>query len=211
MRVGTAAHTVHAGAEKFIEHIVFVGGRHQSVDGQTHHACHMAGAHIAKVAARHREADLLRIACGGLKITGKVIHHLRQQTRPVDRVDCANFVFVFESQIVGDCLHQILAIVKHTFDGDVVNVFIQQAEHLRLLKGAHAPVWAGHEHTHTAFATHGVFGSTAGVTAGGTKNVQLFTAAREFVFKQIAQQLHGHVFEGQGGAIRQGFNKQALF
>ena len=78
MGVGRAAHTVNAGAEKLVEHIVFVGGHDEAVNRQAHHAGHMAGTHIAKVAARHREADLLVVALGGLEVTGEVIHHLGQ-------------------------------------------------------------------------------------------------------------------------------------
>ena len=32
MRVCSAAHAVHAGAEELVEHIVFVGGNHQLVN-----------------------------------------------------------------------------------------------------------------------------------------------------------------------------------
>ena len=92
-----------------------------------------------------------------------------------------------------------------------MDVVIHQAEHLRLLERAHAPGGAGHENPHAFFAAHGVFSGAAGVAAGGAKNVQLFAATCKFVFKQIAQQLHGHVFERQRGAIGQSFEKHAIF
>jgi hypothetical protein len=84
-----------------------------------------------------------------------------------------------------------------------------QAEHLRLLERAHAPVRAGHEDAHTLLAAHGVFGRAAGVAAGGAQDVELLAAAGQFVFEQVAQQLHRHVLEGQRGAIGQGFEQQA--
>ena len=209
--VSTAANAVNAGAEKLVQHIVFVGGGHQGVHGQAHHAGHMACAHVAKVAARHREAYLLAVGRGGLEIASKVVHHLGQQARPVDGIDGTDFVFGFEVQIVGYRFDQILAIVKHAIDGDVVDVLVHQAEHLRLLERAHAAVRAGHEHAHALFATHGVFGCAAGVATGRAKNIQLFTTARQLVFKQIAQQLHGHVFECERRAIRQRLDPQAIF
>ena len=85
-----------------------------------------------------------------------------------------------------------------------------QAEHLRLLKGAHAPVRAEHEHANALLAAHGVFGGAAGVAAGGTQDVELLAAAAQFVLEQVAQQLHGHVFESQRGAVGQGFQIKAV-
>ena len=60
MRVGAGAHAVDSSAEELVKHIVFVGGDDQLGDGQTHHACHMAGAHVAEVARRHGEADFFQ-------------------------------------------------------------------------------------------------------------------------------------------------------
>ncbi len=117
---------------------------------------------------------------------------------------------LLERQIVGHVFHDVLAIVEHAFDGDVVDVLVHQAEHLRLLKRAHAAMGAEHEHAHAFFAAHGVFGRAAGVAAGGAQDVELFAAAGQLVFKQVAQQLHGHVLEGQRGAVGQGFEVKAV-
>ena len=92
-----------------------------------------------------------------------------------------------------------------------MNVLVHQTEHLRLLKRAHAAIRRGHEHTHAFFATHGIFGRAAGVAAGGAENVEFFTAPRQFVLKQVAQQLHRHVFKGQRGSVRQRLQVQARF
>ena len=206
--VGAVAHAVYARFKEFVQHIVFIGGHHQFGYGQAHLPRHMAGADIAKIARWHGKRHLLGIAGRGLEVARKVIHHLRQQSCPVDRIDRADFVAAFEVQIVRHRFHNVLAVVKHAFDGDVVDVVIEQAEHLRLLKRTHAPVRAGHEDAHAFFAAHGVFGRAARVATGGAQNVQGFATARQFVFKQIAQQLHGHVFKGQGGAVRQGLDVQ---
>ena len=144
-----------------------------------------------------------------LEVAGKVIDHLRQQARPVDRIDRADLVLALELQVVGDGLDHVLAVVEHALDGDVVDVGVQQAEHLRLLERAHAPVRAGHEDAHALLAAHGVFGRAAGVAAGGAQDVELFAAARQFVLEQVAQQLHRHVLEGQRGAVGQGFEVEA--
>ena len=214
-RFGAAAHAVQARAEEFIEHVVFIGGDDEAADGQPHHARHVARADVAEVAAGHGEIDGLRFALRGLHPAGEVIDHLRQQPRPVDAVDGADAVAALEGQIGADGLDDVLAVVKHAFDGDVVDVGVLQAEHLRLLEGAHAPVRAEHEHADAALAAHGVFGGAAGVAAGGAQDVELRALAavfaRQLVFKQVAQQLHGHVFEREGGAVGQGFEIKAFF
>ena len=122
--VRAAAHTVDAGAQKLFQHIVFVGGNDQLVDRQPHHARHVASAHIAKISAGHREADLLFVVSGRLDVAGKVVHDLRQQARPVDGIDRANLEFTLELQIVRHGFNHVLTIIKHTIHGNVVDVLV---------------------------------------------------------------------------------------
>ena len=98
-----------------------------------------------------------------------------------------------------------MAIIKDALNGNVVNVFIEQAEHLRLLKRTHSAKRAGHKDSHAFFTAHGVLSSTARVARGGAQNVEFCIAPGQFVFKQVTQQLHGHVFESQSWAIGQSF------
>ena len=51
--LGGGAHAVGAGAEEFVQHVVFIGGQHQLADGQAHHAGDMAGTDVAEVARGH--------------------------------------------------------------------------------------------------------------------------------------------------------------
>eukprot|EP01136_Pigoraptor_vietnamica_P033123 Opistho-1_new@95695 len=111
VRVGRAAHAVTAGAEELVEHVVLVGGDHQLLDRQAHHARHMAGADVAEVARGHREAHPLVVRLRGLEVPGEVIHHLRQQPRPVDGVDRADAPAALELEVVGDGLDDVLAVV----------------------------------------------------------------------------------------------------
>ena len=92
-----------------------------------------------------------------------------------------------------------------------MDVLVQQRKHLRLLKRAHTPRRRCHEHPHALFAPHGIFGRAAGIAARGTQNVELLASPGQFVFKEIAQQLHGHVFESQRWAIGKGLQIQPLF
>ena len=84
-----------------------------------------------------------------------------------------------------------------------MNVGVLQAEHLRLLERAHAPVRAGHEDAHAPFAAHRVLSRAAGVATGRTEDVEFFAASRQFILEQVPQQLHRHVLEGQRRAVGQ--------
>ena len=167
MGVFAVARTVCAGFEKFVQYVVFVGSDNQAVDGQAHLTGDMAGADIAEVAAWYAEADFFVIARSGVEITGEVVHDLGDDTAPVDGVDCADMVFGFEFGIVLYGFDDVLAVVKHAFNGDVVDVGILQAEHLRALECAHFAFRRQHEDVDTFFTAQGIFGGRAGIAAGG--------------------------------------------
>ena len=171
----------------------------------------MASAHIAEIPAWHTKRHALLVAGRSLKITSKVVHHLGHQARPVDRIDRTDFVPLFERKVVRDCFDQVLAIIKHTPNGEVVDVVIEQAEHLRLLKRTHASIRTGHEYAHPFFSAHRILSRTSGIAAGGAENIELLATSGQFIFKQIAQQLHGHVFERQRRTVGQGLQIEALF
>ncbi len=97
----------------------------------------MARADITEITGRHSKADLLAIALGDSEIAFEVIHYLRSYTRPVDGVHSTYLVLLLKYSIIRNCLHHILRVIKHALNGDVVNVLILQAEHLRTLEAAH--------------------------------------------------------------------------
>ena len=200
---GAGAWAVHPGLKKLMQHVVLVGGHHQRTNRQAHHARHVPGAYIAKIATGHTKAHLLMVMLGGLKIASKVINHLSQQARPVDAVHGANGVAPFKRQIGRYRLNDVLAIVEHTLHGNVKNVGVLQAKHLRLLKRTHAAMRADHEHPNATFAAHGVFSGAAGVATGCPQDIERGATACQFVFKQLAKQLHGHVFKGQRRPVGQ--------
>ena len=138
----------------------------------------MASADVAEIAAWHGEINLFSVRTCRLEITREVINNLSQQTRPVDAVDRADFVFFLKFEVVRHRFDHVLTVVKHAFNGNVMDVLVHQAEHLRLLKGAHAALRAGHEDANTLFATHGIFRCTASVATGRAKDIQRFAASR---------------------------------
>ena len=47
------------GSEKFIQYLVFIGGKYQLPDRQAHHARHMTRTNITKITRRHGKRHLL--------------------------------------------------------------------------------------------------------------------------------------------------------
>jgi hypothetical protein len=76
---------------------------------------------------------------------------------------------------------------------------------------AHLLVRRQHEHADAALAAHRIFRRAARVARRGAEDVQLVGVLRQRVFEQIAQQLHRHVLEGQGRAVRQALQDQRAF
>ena len=105
--------------------------------------------------------------------------------------------------IVRHGFDDVLRVVKYAFNRDIENIFVLQAVHLRGLKTAHFAFRREHEYLHVFLATHGIFRCAAGIARSRTQNIQMLPATRQNVFKQIAEQLHRHVFERQRRAIGQ--------
>ena len=74
---------------------------------------------------------------GCLEITRKIVHNLSHEASPINRIHSPNLVLPLEVQIIRNRLDNVLAIIKHTLNRDVVNIRVLQTEHLRLLKRAH--------------------------------------------------------------------------
>ena len=72
----------------------------------------IAGEDIAKVARRNHELDLgvfgMRDLFAGLEVGEEVVDCLGKNTRPVDRIDCAEMVFLVEGSVHEQRLHNIL-------------------------------------------------------------------------------------------------------
>ena len=97
---------------------------------------------------------------------------LSDDSRPVDRIDGTDLLACLECKIVRYGLDDILTIIEHPFDRNIVNVRILQTEHLRGLEHAHLPVRRKHENANALLATHGVFRCTAGIAGSRTQNIE---------------------------------------
>src|ERR1700694_5231134 len=106
----------------------------------------MTRTHIAKITRGNGKRNPLTVGTRNREVGLEVVDQLRQKPRPVDRIDRAYSVLRLEPQIVAHCLDDILAIVEHAADGNVVDIWIAQRKHLRGLKGAHLLIRRKHEY-----------------------------------------------------------------
>ena len=80
------AHLVDAGLERARQDVVDVGGDPQPADRQAHLLGDVARKDVAEIAGRHGEVHRARRRAERHR-RGEIVHHLRDDPRPVDRID----------------------------------------------------------------------------------------------------------------------------
>ena len=210
MRLCGTARQVAARFEKFVQYVVFVGSGNQASYRQSHLLGDVSGADIAEIAAGYAEADFFAVALRGFEIAGEVVNHLGDDASPVDRVYRTDMISCFKSGIVLYGLYNILTIVKHAFYGNVVDIGILQAVHLRPLEGAHFAFGREHEDVDAFFAAQCVFCGGAGVAAGRAQDIEMPAFLVQHIFERVAQKLHRHIFKRQRRAVGQGLDFEAV-
>ena len=198
----TPERLVDAAGERARENVVLVGGDDQPLDRQPHPLGVIAGENVAEIAGRHRERD---VAIGRAERDrgGEIIDDLREDARPVDRVDAGEREFVAEGEIVEQRLHDVLAIVERAFDRDRVHARLVDRRHLPALHVGDAPVRIEDEDVGPRAAAEGLDRRRAGVARGRADDGRAPTAPRQRMVHQAPQPLHGEVLERQRRAVEQ--------
>jgi hypothetical protein len=110
---------------------------------------------------------------------------------------------LLELQVAEDLLDDALAVVEGAANRQVVDVRVGHRGHLQFLHRGDLAVRMEDEDVDAALAAHPVDRRAAGVTGGGAEDVHVAAALAEQVFKEVAEQLQGHVLEGQGRAVEE--------
>ncbi len=106
----------------------------------------------------------------------------------------------------------VLTIVKGTFDGEIMDVPIQNRGHLRLLDRRHFAIGEHDKDAYIMFTTEAVNCGAACVTTGSTDDCEMVArlAGRKFSvspneeeFEQITEELESYIFEGESGAMKE--------
>ena len=126
---------VGAGRERARQDVVDVGGDHQPVDRQAHAHGDVAGIDVAEISGRDGEGELAMRRAKRDR-GGEVVDRLRDDARPVDRVDAGERDLVAEGMVIEQALHDRLAVVEGALDRERMDVVV-------LGRGHHAPLHVG--------------------------------------------------------------------
>ncbi len=205
------AHPVFTRMEKSRQNVILVRGQHQLADRQPHPHRQPPRKNVAKIPGGHRHPHPRRS-----RLTHhpqrrmKVVHHLRQHPRPVDRVDGTQRVAIPQRQIVEQRLHNPLAVVKGPLHRQIVHIRVQHRRHLQRLRTAHPPMRMQDQDPHAIPTARPIYRRAARIAAGRAQQVQLASPLAQHVLKQVTQQLQRHILEGQRRPVEQLHNVQPL-
>ena len=143
------AHFVGAGRERARQDVVDVGRDHEPLDRQAHAHRDIAGEDVAEISGRHREGDLAMRRAERDR-GGEVVDDLRDDARPVDRVDAGEPHAVAERVVVEQALHDRLAVVERAVDRDRVDVVVRRRRHHAALHVGDAAVRKQHDEVDAA-------------------------------------------------------------
>ena len=196
------AHLVDAGLQRARQDVVDVRRDAQPAHRQAHALGDVAGKDVAEIAGRHGEIDGARGRAERHR-RGEVIDDLRDDARPVDRIDARQRDLVAELVVIEHRLHDRLAIVKGALDGERMHVGSARRRHHAALHVGDAPVREQHDEIDIVEAGKGIDRGAAGVARGRDHDGGALRALGKHMIHQPRDQLHRHVLEGERRAVEQ--------
>ena len=196
------AHLVDAGLERARQDVVDVGGDAQPADRQAHLLGDIARKDIAEIAGRHGEIHRAR-GRAERDGRGEIIHHLRHDPRPVDRVDARQRDRIAKAVMVEHRLHDRLAIVERAFDRERMHVGRARRRHHPPLHVGDAPVREQHDQIDIVETRERIDRGAAGIARGRDHDGGALVALGQHVIHQPRDQLHRDVLERQRRAVEQ--------
>ena len=134
---------------------------------------------------------------------GEIIHHLRHDPRPVDRVDARQRDRIAKAVMVEHRLHDRLAIVERAFDRERMHVGRARRRHHPPLHVGDAPVREQHDQIDIVETRERIDRGAAGIARGRDHDGGALVALGQHVIHQPRDQLHRDVLERQRRAVEQ--------
>ena len=127
----------------------------------------------------------------------EIVDDLRDDARPVDRVDGREPHAVAERVVVEQRLHERLAVVEGAVDRHRMDVVVGWRRHHPALHVGDAAVRIEHDEIDALGAAEGLDRGAAGIARGRDHDGGAVAALLERVVHQPRQELHREVFEGE--------------
>ena len=142
---------------------------------------------------------------------GEVINDLRENARPVDRVDPGQRHLVAKRQIVEQRFDDVLAIVERAVDRQRMDARPVDRGHLPPLHVGDAAVRIQDEHVGSLAAAERLDRRRAGVARGRAEDDAAAPALGQRPIHRAAEELHGEILERQRRAVKQFEQEQIVF
>ena len=196
------AHRIVAVADRAGEDVVLVGGDDQPLHRQAHLCRDIASKDIAEIPGRHAEGHL---AVGRAKLQrgGEIIHHLRHEPRPVDRIDRADIERGGQRRVREHALHHRLRIVEAAGNRDIVDIGRAHRGHLAALDLAHPAFGMEHEDLHALAPGDRMDRRGARIAASRPDDRQRALALLQKPLEQQPEQLQCHILERKRRPVEQ--------
>ena len=214
--VERAVAVVGAGRQEVEQHVVLVGGHDELAYRQAKHLRVVAGEHIAEIAGRHHEVDLVahidHLLFEQLRVRREIVDDLRHQAAHVDRVRRREHHMVVRGEAFGellvaeDLLDRGLRIVEIAVDGAHMHIGAGLRGHLQLLHAAHPALRVEHGDAGArGVGEPGQCGLARVARSGGHDHDLLVRVAvgRRGAGHEARQDLQRHILERACGAVEQ--------
>ena len=140
MRFAAATDTVTPGPKKFVEHVIFIGRKHQPMIGNPICFATQPDRMLPKLPDGTEKDTFCSLDSCRSQVTLEVVDNLRDHPAPIDRVDTSDAEALLEFEIAGNGFDDVLTIVKHAFESNVENIRVGQRIHLRALNSLILPL-----------------------------------------------------------------------
>ena len=133
----------------------------------------------------------------------KIIDHLRDDAREVDRIDAGEPHTIAECMMIEQALHDRLAIVERTLNRERMYIRRIRRRHHAALHVGHAAMRIEHDQVGLRAVAKCLDCGAAGVAGGRDDDRRALAAARQHMIHQPREQLHREIFECERRPVRQ--------
>ena len=192
---------VATGFQGAVENVIGIGGDDEAVDWQAQTLGDKPRHDVAEIARGNGEADFA-FRRAKRQTCEKIITDLRHDADPVDGVDTRQLHSIAEAMVVEEVLDDGLTVVEISLNGDVGDGRRVDGCHLAALHVRDQAMGMQNEDRSFLRMLESFNRGPARIARCGSNNVGPCAGFCQGPIHQPRQQLHGHVLECDGGAVK---------